>query len=457
MIEKFLTCNKEKRLKIGILGDAVVDEYFAVKVSRISPEFPIQVLHSTKDQPEKALPGGAANVAYQTKHFNVDCQLFCLCTQYSESIFQKAGLQTNCEYVNSVPIKRRFYDGNYALTRWDVEDSTYHIPEAARERLFEKFCKFLETGPDIVILSDYNKGLFTPDFCHRVVKKCKKYNVKTIVDPKKGPVEKWRGCTYFKPNNKEAADLTGYFDWRDQANYLSTHLGCENVLITHGGEGVRGIARGLQFFYDVNLNLEAQSVIGAGDCFSASLAMALSYGFSPQEAVRLAFAAGAVYVKAKYNQPITPYDLCKHFDPIRAKYLEPQLFGKVVFTNGCLDVLHFAHIKLLEYAKAQGDCLVVGINSDESVRRLKGNTRPINPLIHRMHMLASLQMVDFVIPFEEDDPYQLIKRLGKVDVLVKGGDYTADKIIGADLVKEVKISPFVDGLSTTNLIKKIGL
>jgi rfaE bifunctional protein nucleotidyltransferase chain/domain len=208
------------------------------------------------------------------------------------------------------------------------------------------------------------------------------------------------------------------------------------------------------FEYKHDHKEHAVSVIGAGDCFAAFLAMGYVHGFAVAECAEIAFKAGTAYVKYKYNHPISCYELLRSEDPIKAKYLQPSKGSKLVFTNGCFDLLHPGHIELLRFAKSKGERLVVALNSDESIRRLKGSSRPIMPLVDRMQMIANMDCVDHVTSFDEDTPYECIKKI-QPNVLIKGADYEINQIIGADLVEEVYRCPIIPGASTTNLISRI--
>jgi D-beta-D-heptose 7-phosphate kinase/D-beta-D-heptose 1-phosphate adenosyltransferase len=213
-----------------------------------------------------------------------------------------------------------------------------------------------------------------------------------------------------------------------------------------------GIIDGEWFEYSPQKKIEAISVIGAGDCFVAFLALALGCGFDIAESAEIAFEAGAVYVQRKYNKPVSPSDLISSSKKVDVSLLR-KMDCKLVFTNGCFDILHVGHLELLRKAKTFGDKLVVAVNSDESIQRLKGDGRPINCLEDRMEMLASLEFVDFVVSFEEDTPYNLIQEI-MPEVLVKGKDWNGN-VVGSDLVKQVEIVEMIPGRSTTKIIEKV--
>jgi D-beta-D-heptose 7-phosphate kinase/D-beta-D-heptose 1-phosphate adenosyltransferase len=459
MIAEFLKRDALKRLGVAIFGDCMVDEYYYTEVNRISPEFPIPVMRSVKEDMRYALPGGAANVAYQFRHFNVDAHLVAMVNDYAKQVYDQAGINSkycyHCDY--QVPVKKRFYHGDFPLSRWDVEDPPNFHAEPCYEDIMGSLLQM-----DLFVFSDYNKGFFddviAPDHAFRPL--IDQTTIPTIVDPKAEDIEKWKGCTVFKPNVLEAHRLSkGRRDWFGQAQYFQKKLGCKAVVITMGGEGVNCLIEGEIFKYAPKKKpSNVNSVVGAGDCFIAFLAMALGRDFTVPEAVEIAYEAGAIYVQNKHNEPVSPHLLLAQEDPIAAKFRHPQDLRdrqyKLVFTNGCFDILHPGHLATIQFAKAKGDKLVVAVNSDESVSRLKGPGRPVNDLRSRMTLLAALEMVDFVVSFDEDTPSRLIETI-KPDVLVKGGDYLPHEIVGHNMVPEVFTAPMVEGASTSRLIEKV--
>ena len=432
----------------------MVDEYFEVKVNRISPEFPMPIMTSTRARPISR-PGGSANVAYQFKHFNVDTTLFCFWDVNAFEVFKQHGLTVDCAWGSPccLPIKRRFLDGSVQIIRHDIEtkDCGY-----AYKDLISNLDRFRDAilgqpKPDVAVLSDYNKGFFVSS--HTTAQFLDYYkDVVTIVDPKKGPVEKWEGCTIFKPNSKEAVELSGGLTcWREQSTFFKEKLGCEAVVITFGGERVAGMWKDEFFEYRPTRPVHVESVIGAGDCFAAFFAMAIGHKFTVAEAADIAWNAGAVYVQANKNRPIIPAEVS--WDGI----VEPEELANrdfhLAFTNGCFDLLHEGHLNTLRFAKSKGDKLVVALNSDASIKRLKGEGRPVKPLDQRMSVMAALDMVDFVVSFDEDTPQQVIEKI-RPDALIKGSDWETGTIVGADIVPEVYRAPILEGLSTTNFLRQ---
>jgi D-beta-D-heptose 7-phosphate kinase/D-beta-D-heptose 1-phosphate adenosyltransferase len=200
----------------------------------------------------------------------------------------------------------------------------------------------------------------------------------------------------------------------------------------------------------------AESVIGAGDCFVGFIAMALARGFSLFEAAQIGFVAGTAYVHKKHNSPLSPAELLNYVGIKEVK--NPEILNnrnfKLVWNNGCYDLMHGGHLEALNFAKKQGDMLVVGLNSDESVRKLKGDSRPIMPYEQRLKMLEALEAVDFVVKIEDETPAELIETI-KPDVIVKSADYKNKLVVGSDIVKDIRFAPFVNGISTTGIIEKI--
>lgn len=460
LLAEFLKSNEEQPVRVAVAGDAMVDEYYYANVKRLSPEFPIPVVQTPNTQPDYALPGGAANVVYQMRYFNAIGSLVSLIDSYSLAVFEKAGLNMrSCvEMVYTyghVPRKRRFYSKDFPMFRWDIEQPKYGIDDDHLNKYLDELFAQPTEYFDMIILSDYDKGLFRARNQHRRFLEC---GIPTIVDPKGSDIEKWKGCTIFKPNSVEAEALSGQKRWELQCNYFRERLGCHAVVITQEGDGVVGMVDAEYFEYRPQRKVaRAESVIGAGDCFIAFMAMAVGKGFTVQQAAEIAFEAGSLYVRRKHNEPITPRQLRLKDDPTAAKIAPLEEIkgcpGKLVFTNGCFDLLHPGHIHTLKFAKSKGDRLVVAVNSDESVRRLKPG-RPYMPLKDRMNALASLEFVDYVISFEDNTPLRLIEQLDP-DVLVKGAEYSVCDIVGHEIVKEVYTAPMLEGFSTTALAQKI--
>lgn len=450
-------CFKNKS-SVAVVGDSMLDQYYDVKVKKISPEFPIPVMLSDEDLP-KNLPGGAANVAYQFKNFKVDVHLFSFIDWFAAELFHRHGLNTEFSEIieQKIPRKRRFYSDGFPTYRWDVEKPNYGLENINlhRKKLYEKILENIQNY-DVVLFSDYDKGIFS-DEIKQIISKAKI----SIVDPKSKEIEKWKNCTVFKPNSKEALELTGCATIKEAGESLLKYLNCQAVIITEAENGLSIFHTDGHIKIDPRAFLEkAKSVIGAGDCFIAFLAMALAQGIGMVPAAELSWQAGQIYVQNTLNKPLSIEDLQEKDGNFVNKILDEFDFlldrdFDLVVANGCFDLLHAGHISMLNYAKKQGDKLLVAVNSDESVSRLKPG-RPLTNLNDRMSILANLSCVDYVISFDDDTPIRLIQKL-RPEVLVKGSEYSSKNIVGANFAKKVVTAPMIEGLSTTNLVEKIKL
>lgn len=457
-ILQFLESDKKgQTLNIGVIGDAMIDEYYDVKIKRISPECPIPIMHSKEHEP-KILPGGAANVVHQFKNFNAKVNLGCLLDYKAKRIFEDARINTDysVNIAHDISRKRRYYSEHIQVARIDIEKNNYGFNH---DDLFLKteslFDKFVLNDFQAVIFSDYGKGIFN-FFKNEYLKK---FPI-TVVDPKNGDLTRWRGCTVLKPNQEEALKLSGKDNVRDAGLYLSELLEC-SVVITQAAQGISVFEKGgITEIRPTVSPAVAESVIGAGDAFITFLTMAMCRGFSLQESADIAFKAGTLYVLNKHNKPLDRFSIIHSIDSIGAKvinYDEADMLCnrdyKLVFTNGCFDIMHMGHIDCLKFAKSQGDKLVVGLNSDESVSRLKPG-RPIMSVKDRASVLAACEYVDYIVVFDDDTPLELIKKISP-DVLVKGADYKEEDVVGYGIVPEIKRCPLVEGISTTSIIEKI--
>ncbi len=435
------------RPKVAVFGDAILDEYYDVSADRVSPEFPIPVMKAPNEIPKIVL-GGAANVCRQFSNFNFDVSLFAL-TNEAMKVFAGDINMDGCIFSKGIPTKKRFYSGGFPLCRLDIEGENYNLSPDLMKSFQDKLLQNLsESQPfDVVIFSDYDKGLLKgrSDFIRSIGE-----GSITIVDPKKHPIDRWKGCTIIKPNSKEAAEMSGHFDWRLQCEYFMRETDCQAVVITQAGDGVVGNVQGSWFEYRPIVKKTPRSVIGAGDAFIAFLSMCMAHSIDIRKAVEISFDACSRYIERDHNSPLHPYQICS------SKFVDPRIFSKrdfsLSFANGCFDILHPGHMELLKFAKSRADKLVVALNSDDSVKRQKKAHGLVNSLEHRKAMISSLECVDFVVSFDEDTPHNLVK-LVCPEVLVKGSEYSDP--VGSEFAREVCFFPMVSGHSTTLMMDKI--
>jgi D-beta-D-heptose 7-phosphate kinase/D-beta-D-heptose 1-phosphate adenosyltransferase len=437
-----------RSLTINVIGDVLIDEYYQVEVDRISPEFPIPIHCSSTEEPYKVLCGGAANVAMQFRNFDVKTNLISLISPKMQDICEANGINTKYSIVSKNvknPIKKRFYKDFHPLIRWDIEQPNFGLSDIQKH-----LNNISIPDSDINIFSDYDKGLFSTNWHKKYLKQSK-----SLVDPKKN-LNIWEGCYLFKPNSVEAKRFVNKEKVEDQLKWLQALLGCDSVVITNAGEGVSAIDNDEKIHYVIPTNkpVKPESLTGAGDAYIAFLAMALGIGVDLKEAISIAFEAGTKYVSNRYNKPLNPSDFFVKDKLITNPAVLRNRDFNLVWTNGCMDLMHFGHISSLKQAKSFGDKLCVGINSDESIIKLKGDKRPIIPLVQRIEMLKAIECVDFIVVLEEEFPQNIIEEI-KPNVLVKGEDWRDKRIAGADVVDRVEFVPLIEGLSTTNIIGKI--
>lgn len=377
-------------MKVLVIGDIIIDKYITGTSTRLSPEAPVPVV-SQQDSWEQW--GGAYLVYLNLMNLQVDVEMLDLSSP-------------KC-------VKTRVLcDGHY-VTRIDQDYKTDGA--TALNKIYEKdFSDY-----DVVILSDYNKGVL--EYSQQIIQHINKYNCKIIVDPKRH-FSFYQDAWLVKPNRKEFEEL-GFTNWTG------------NIIITAASDPT--IAQIDSEYYTIDTDpVEVNDVTGAGDCFLATFVYGMSQDKNYEDCLRLAIKGATESVKHVGTYVVKPEDL---------QY-------RTIFTNGVFDILHRGHLTLLKQARDLGEKLVVGINSDASTKRLKGNSRPINTEQTRKEQLEILSWVDEVVVFDEDTPYELIKKLNP-DMIVKGGDYTVEQVIGHDIVP-VKIIPTIEGYSTTSIIEK---
>ncbi|MDY0132239.1 MAG: bifunctional D-glycero-beta-D-manno-heptose-7-phosphate kinase/D-glycero-beta-D-manno-heptose 1-phosphate adenylyltransferase HldE [Desulforegulaceae bacterium] len=465
--------------KITVAGDVMLDSYWYGETKRISPEAPVPVV---KVQSSDERPGGSANVAMNIGSLGTRCDIVSITgddelAKVLEKKLKEFKIRTKFQKIkNSKTIsKLRIISQHQQLLRIDHEDG---FPGIKRDKI-EKYYEDSIKDSNIVVISDYDKG--TLQSTREWIKKAVSLNKPVIVDPKGTDFSKYRNATIITPNFSEFEAVVGKCNNEKEivkkGSGLIKELNLNTLLITRGDKGMTLIFGDNEFINIKAKTKEVYDVTGAGDTVVAALASSLAAGIDLVSAVRIAnYSAGIVVSKLgtafttkKELKNVLLAEVQKEFRPLEKGIVNLEelinLLGeakkrgeRIVMTNGCFDILHPGHIKYLKEAKSLGDRLIVAVNSDNSVTRLKGEPRPLNPVQTRMTMLDALESTDWIIEFGEDTPENLIEKV-LPDILVKGGDYKIDEIAGGSAVLqnggEVKTLNFLEGYSTTNLINKI--
>ena len=459
------------QVHVLVVGDVMLDRYWVGSADRVSPEAPVPVLDVDGVE---AYPGGAANVALNIVGLGARCTLVG-CVGKDEAAttlvttLESAGVI--CDFIDvegwSTIVKLRLVAQQQQLMRADFESPLPLVGSSERSaQLLNKVEKYLADS-QIVILEDYDKGVL--DEPQALIAAAKQSKVPVVVDPKHKPLTNYAGATVIKPNEKEFRHAVGGEGDAEAAVALCSELDIAGMVITRGGKGLdvcdaQGVRRVPARPVDV------YDVSGAGDTTVATLAIGMSLEWSLLDAAKIANVAASIAVSKSGITAVTGPELARALtqrvdsgllnrqDLAREVSAAKARGQQVVFTNGCFDILHAGHVTYLEEAAALGDRLVVAINDDDSVTKLKGPGRPIVTQEGRAHVLLGLGCVDWVVTFDEDTPEALL-RLLEPDVLVKGGDYGEDEVVGAEMVRayggEVKVLSLVDDVSTTKIVERI--
>jgi D-beta-D-heptose 7-phosphate kinase/D-beta-D-heptose 1-phosphate adenosyltransferase len=465
-----------------VIGDFILDRFVRGVIERISPEAPIPVLHG---RDETFTLGGAGNVvsniislggaALPIAAVGNDAAGRSIIATLENQGVDVSGILTDPSRMTSS--KSRFSALNQQVLRFD-EEEIRPLSNVERRAIVERFRKNLPLA-DIVVLSDYGKGMLLDGVAGELIGLCDAAGKRVVVDPKGHDYSRYRGATVVSPNRKELGEAVGRPVASDEevvqaARQLIDAHGFDFVLATRSEKGMSVVGKEDARHIPTQAR-EVFDVSGAGDTVVASFALSLAAGLDRQAAATVANAAAGVVVGKRGTARVTSEELTAALfrsdatshsersvvdldtaEQIAAAWRREGL--SVAFTNGCFDILHAGHVSLIQQARATADRLILGLNSDASVRRLKGDSRPVNSARDRAFILSALAAVDLVVVFDEDTPLALIDRL-KPDVLVKGADYTVETVVGADIVQaaggRVVLARLVAGKSTTRLIGKI--
>lgn len=466
-LPNFKSCN------IVVVGDVMLDQYWHGQTNRISPEAPVPVLHLSESDTK---PGGAGNVAINVA--TLGCQTLLLGLigddEHGKALnraLKQHNVDTDLIAIKGHPTttKTRILSQHQQLIRLDKEQSFNH--EHA-EKLIARFSNAVKTS-DAVIISDYAKGI--QSVIPELITIAKKAEKPVFVDPKHANFSLYAGATMLTPNLKEfeaaiqkPANSESLVN--DALNLIATHQ-LDALLVTQGDKGMTLVQNGINPLHLTAKAQEIFDVTGAGDTVISILAACCAAKSDLSQAVQMANYGASITVSRLGAVAVTPEELAQaaHFQnsnekitkkaQLKSKVKTAQQQGeRIVFTNGCFDIIHAGHIQYLRQAKSLGDRLIVAVNSDASVKRLKGDSRPIHALEARMAVLAELNCIDWVVPFSEDTPKELIETL-MPDVLVKGGDYTIEEVVGAKTVLanggKVELLTFLPGYSTSTIVNKL--
>jgi D-beta-D-heptose 7-phosphate kinase/D-beta-D-heptose 1-phosphate adenosyltransferase len=355
--------------------------------------------------------------------------------------------------------KNRIFHKETIVTRYDIED-THCISVDIESEIIHYITN--QEKPDLLLFSDYAKGVLSPTLCETLIDYANRNNILTFVDPKPSGAIKYQNCFCMKVNLLEGATIADQpldsLCKKEILEKVKSYIGCKHVILTCAGDGMYVDTIDNHIFHKKKINVK--DVTGCGD----TVLSVLSYMY-PQNANMLESAKIANYIAGKCvetigNYSFTKEDICDYVDCVVYDTEKEKIQcirntnKNIVFTNGCFDLIHSAHIKLLQFSKKQGNILVVGLNSDESIKRLKGEKRPIHSLEERCELLKHLGFIDYIIIFNEDTPLHILKEL-RPDIIVKGGDYTKESIIGKEYAKEVVLFDYMNGISSTNTIQKV--
>ena len=465
-----------KSPKILVIGDLMIDHYLWGSSERVSPEAPVQIVDIDH---ESFLLGGAGNVVSNLKTLGAEVGVIsilgkCETSNQIKNLLNNINVSSKYLHIEEDRIaskKSRIISSQQQVVRFDRE-STNEIITNSQNFIINTFKKIIHDY-EVILLSDYGKGLLTSKLSQSIITTAKKYGKKVLIDPKGRDYSKYKGAYLLTPNKKEASlatniDITNDENLIQAISQLKIDCELDVSLITLSEEGVAIYDD--EFRIHPTIAREVYDVTGAGDTIIASIGFALACNFNIDKAVKFSNLAAGVVVGKIGNATSTINEIIEYESGIKGTSSHNKIKTlnqiidltsklktqgkKIIFTNGCFDILHSGHVQYLEEAKALGDLLILGLNSDKSVKRLKGKLRPINNQMDRAHILAALEVVDYVIIFDDDTPFDLINAI-KPDILVKGGDYKIKDIVGWKIAKETKIIKFIDNKSTTQIINKI--
>lgn len=451
-------------MKILILGDIILDINYICTTNRQAPEAPIPVYNIKNIN---YILGGAANIANNLHNLKCDTEIISvigndeITNKYYELFKEnniKHTLFIDLERKNTQ--KHRLFCDNLIKTRFDIED-THDITIDFSEKIINYIKLEKNNDIDAIIISDYNKGVVTTNLCEKIIEYCNNNNIYTFIDPKNTNVIKYKNCFCFKPNLLEGMQISNNNDILNILDFIKLNINCQNIILTCGKDGL--YVNNIENYINYNSDEKVIDVTGAGDIVICVLTFMFIKTKDLILSSKIANFIACKSVRYIGNYKLSINDINDYYELYNNKIIYDYEIDKIkqlsinknlVFTNGCFDILHSAHIKLLKFAKKQGDILIVGLNSDESIKRLKGDTRPINNLEERMNILSQFDFIDYIIVFNNDTPLDILELL-KPNILIKGGDYKKEDIIGSQFVNNILLFDFIKNKSTSLIVDKI--
>jgi len=458
-------------MNILIIGDVMIDVNHICQVNRNAPEAKIPI-YDVIDTQYKL--GGAGNVVKNLHHLKMNVEIITILgNDWSglkiKQIFDNLSIKNKCIFdENRISTQKiRLFYNEQIVNRHDIETITpisIEIETQIYSYIFHKI-----DNVNAIIISDYNKGIMTSDLCQKIIKLANTKSIYTFIDPKIYDYKKYENCFLFKPNLLEAQQITGisYNNENIQAIFqkLKSQINASHIIITANKNGMY-VNNEKNHVYTKNVSsIDVVDVTGAGDI---ALCVIVYIWLKEHDFVLASQIANEICVKSIQsigNYDLTLQDIYNYYFQNTKIIYENETSklsmlhalkqeNKIVFTNGCFDIIHSAHIQLLQYCKKQGDILIVGLNSDESIQNLKGPTRPINDLSERIDLLLHLHIINYIVIFHDDTPEKILNII-RPHVLIKGGDYNKETLIGREYAENVLIFDYIKNKSTSNIIQKI--
>jgi D-beta-D-heptose 7-phosphate kinase/D-beta-D-heptose 1-phosphate adenosyltransferase len=454
--------------QIIIIGDVMLDINKTSEIKRKAPEADIPIYNILD---VNYILGGASNVALNLKNLETNIEVISVIGDdiYGNKIkeifdFNKIKYKLFIDKERKTTQKNRIFVNDKLNVRYDNE-STHDISSSIENEIISYITNKNDTNNiNAIIISDYDKGVITENLSQIIINYANENNIPTFVDPKLKNYTKYKNCFLFKPNQNEAETISGEKNIDKIFHFIKDKIACKNILMTRGKEGM--------ILNNINNKIEHDSIInlidvtGAGDVVLSVLVYCYLKDGDLFKACKVSNFVGGKSISVIGNYNVSTEDIEKYYeintdsknkiiyDYEYENILKISKKKNIVFTNGCFDILHSAHIELLKFSKTQGDILVVGLNSDDSIKRLKGEKRPINDVNERSYILSLFDFIDYIVIFSEDTPLNIIKLI-KPDILIKGSDYNENNIVGKEYAKNVIFFNFIKNKSSTNVINKI--